>query len=442
MIKRKQRLCISGIVLLGGALSAQVQGAGFALIEQSASGMGNAFAGGAASAEDASTVYYNPAGMANLRSNQLLFAGHTILPQIKFSDGGSVLADGQPLTGDKTQDGGSDELVPNVYYVHGITPDLKFGLAINVPFGLAVKYDDNWIGRYHAVDSELKTVNINPSLAYQATEKLSLGVGVSVQTVDVKLSSAIDFGSLVLEPQQHDGFVSIKGDNHNNLSYGWNAGLLYEFTDATRVGLAYRSAIDHKIRGDADFTVPGDVSGITDSGLFVDSKASADVTFPQTLSLSAFHKYNDALAVMADITWTGWSAFDELRVKYDNSQQPDSVTTEDWKDAYRYALGVNYRMHPQWLLRTGIAYDETPVPNAQRRTPRIPDNNRTWFSLGLGYQANQSISVDFGYSHLWVQNADIHNEFETDVPQLKSTLNGSYKGSVDILSLQLIWNIK
>ena len=103
---------------------------------------------------------------------------------------------------------------------------------------------------------------------------------------------------------------------------------------------------------------------------------------------------------------------------------------------------MNYRMHPQWLLRTGIAYDETPVPNAQRRTPRIPDNNSTWFSLGLGYQANQSISVDFGYSHLWVQNADIHNEFETDVPQLKSTLNGSYKGSVDILSLQLIWNIK
>jgi long-chain fatty acid transport protein len=206
------------------------------------------------------------------------------------------------------------------------------------------------------------------------------------------------------------------------------------------VGVAYRSEIEHKIKGDADFTVPGTVD-ITDSGLFIDSKVSADVTFPQTLSLSAYHRY-DALAVMADITWTGWSAFQELRIKYDNPAQPDSVTTEDWNDTFRYALGVNYRTAPQWLLRGGMAYDETPVPNSQRRTPRIPDNDRLWLSLGFGYQASKALGVDFGYSHLFINNTDINNEFEASASDLRSTLHGTYESSVDIFSLQLTWTIE
>jgi long-chain fatty acid transport protein len=445
MPMRIKRLSLYVVVLWGGVLSAQVYGAGFALTDQSASSAGNAYAGGAARAEDASTVYFNPAGMTNLKAGaQLLAGGHVIEPTLKFTNDGSVLADtysGQPLTGDGTQDGGVPALVPNFYYVQGITPDLTAGLGINVPFGLAVKYDDNWVGRYNAVDSELTAVNFNPSLAYKVMDNLSLGLGVSVQTVEVKLSSAIDFGALILQPQQHDGFVSIKGDNNDNLSYGWNAGLLYQL-DRTRVGLAYRSAIDHKIKGDADFTVPGSVSSVTSTGLFTDSKVSTDVTFPQTLSLSAFHRYNDALAVMADITWTGWSDFNELRIKYDNPEQPDSVTTEDWKDTYRYSVGADYRLYPQWLLRTGIAYDQTPVPNAQRRTARIPDNNRLWWSLGLGYQVGESLSLDFAYSHLWVNNTEIHNQLETSVPALNATLNGSYEANVNIFSAQLVWNIQ
>ncbi|MGD8591519.1 MAG: outer membrane protein transport protein [Gammaproteobacteria bacterium] len=424
-------------------LSAQVQGAGFALIEQSASGMGNAFAGGAASAEDASTVFFNPAGMMNLKRIEVVLVGHAIMPTMKFTNQGSELAEtynGQLLTGDESQDGGNNAFVPNLYYVHGINQNLKFGLGINVPFGLSVTYDDNWVGRYHAVDSELETVNINPSLAFKATENLSLGFGFNVQTAEVILSNVIDFGALIREPQQHDGFAYIKGDNSDSLSYGWNAGLLYQPSNSTRVGVAYRSEIEHKIKGDADFTVPGTVD-ITDSGLFIDSKVSADVTFPQTLSLSAYHRY-DALAVMADITWTGWSAFQELRIKYDNPAQPDSVTTEDWNDTFRYALGVNYRTAPQWLLRGGMAYDETPVPNSQRRTPRIPDNDRLWLSLGFGYQASKALGVDFGYSHLFINNTDINNEFEASASDLRSTLHGTYESSVDIFSLQLTWTIE
>lgn len=441
-----KRLSLSAIVWGGAVLSAQVHGAGFALTEQSASGAGEAFAGGAASADNASTVYFNPAGMTNLKtSDQLLAGGHAIEPTLKFTNQGSVQADGStPLTGDSTQDGGVPALVPNIYYVRRISPDLSAGLGINVPFGLAVKYDDNWVGRYHAVDSELSTINVNPSVAYKATDNLSLGLGVSVQTLDVTLSSAIDFGAFLgqSQSQQHDGFVTIKGDNHDNLSYGWNTGLLYQWEDHTRVGLAYRSAIEHKIKGDADFTVPGVTSFLVDNGLFTDSKVSADVKFPQMVSLSAIHPYNDDLAVMADVTWTGWSAFKELRVKYDNPNQPDSVTTEDWKDTYRYSVGARYRLNHEIQLRSGLAYDQSPVPNAQRRTARIPDNDRTWFSLGVGYQAAKSLSLSFAYSHLWVKTTEIHNQLETSVPALNSTLNGSYESSVNIFSAQLVWNIQ
>jgi len=443
MLRGRSRLCVCVIVLSGVVLSAQVQGAGYALIEHSASGMGNAFAGGAAVAEDASTVFFNPAGMMNLKRVEVALAGHAIIPTMQFTNQGSELAEifnGQLLTGRDTQDGGHSAFVPNFYYVHGINPSLKFGLGINVPFGLSVKYDDDWVGRYHAVDSELETLNINPSLAFRVSDNLSLGAGVSVQTIEVILSNVIDFGALIPDPQQHDGFVYIKGDNSDSLSYGWNAGLLYELSNSTRFGLAYRSEIDHNVKGTADFTVPGTVSFLTSGGRFIDSEVTADVTFPQTVSVSAYHRYG-ALALMSDITWTGWSAFQELRIKYDNPEQPDSVTTEEWEDTFRYALGAHYQTAPQWLVRTGIAYDETPVPNAQRRTPRIPDNDRLWLSLGAGFQASKTLSVDFGYSHLFINDAEIDNEFEASAPQLKATLKGTYQSSVDIFSLQLNWNI-
>lgn len=435
---------MSAILISGSLLAAQVHGSGFALIENSGTGMGNAFAGGSANAEDASTVFFNPAGMMKIKSEQFVFVGHAIMPKAKFSNSGSELADsynGQLMTGDQSADGGQNALVPNIYYVRNIEPGLKFGLGINVPFGLSVKYDDDWIGRYHAVESELSTLNINPAIAYNASEKLSLGFGVSLISAEVILSSAVDFGALILQPQQQDGFVYIEGDNSGDLSYGWNAGLLYDVSGSTRIGIAYRSKIENTLTGTADFTVPGAMSSVTDTGLFTDSNLSSDVTFPDTLSLSTFHKYNESLEVMADITWTGWGSFRELRIKYDNPAQPDSVTTEEWKNTLRYAIGMNYRGYPKWVIRAGIAYDETPVPNSQRRTPRIPDNNRLWLSFGGGYQLNESMLMDFGYSHLSIRDVDIDNEFEASSPQLGSTLKGTYDSSVDILSLQLTWNL-
>jgi len=424
------------LALLSSGISTQAQASGFALIEFGGSGMGNAFAGASAVAEDATTVQFNPAGMTLLKGRQATGVLHAILPKAGFSNSGSTLADGTTALSGGEDDGGRNAFVPNFYYVMDVDDKMKFGLGINTPFGLATKYDDNWIGRYHAVESDVKTVNFNPNISYKVDDKLSVGFGVTFQYVDVILSSAVDFGSLLGAPQAVDGFVKFTGDNW---AFGWNAGLLYQFSNDTRIGLAYRSEVTQDVSGSSDFTVPLAAAPVLGTGAFVDSGISAEITLPQSVSASAYHDYDNKWAVLADITWTGWSSFEELRIKYDNTLQPDSVTTEDWDDSLRYSIGANYKMDDKLLLRGGIAYDQTPISNAERRTPRVPGDNRTWLSFGAQYVVDKNIVVDFGYSHLFVSKTQINNTFESSQAALAATITGDYDATVDIFSAQATW---
>lgn len=443
---------IPPLVLAAAAVSFSTQShaSGFALIENSASGQGNAFAGAAAYAQDAATVWFNPAGMMKLDKNEILVAGHYISPSSSFTNGSSVDGLGNPMSG-VNDDGGTDAFVANFYWVTDIREDMKFGLGVTTPFGLTTLYDDSWVGRYHAVESDLKTININPSIAYQVNEKLSIGGGINLMLADVTLTSMIDFGAVCYAalnpatcdaqgalPQQTDGFGDLTGDNFSDLSWGINLGLMYDFTPETRIGVAWRSETKVKAEGDAKFTVPAQAAFIQASGLFIDTGLRAEITLPQSFSVSLSHDINK-WQLLADITWTGWSSFEELRIKYDNPNQPDSVTTEDWNDTFRYSIGADYALNEKWILRGGLAYDETPVPSAERRTARIPGNSRTWLSLGGTYNINESFIVDVGYSHLFVDDTPINNTLESSIPTLNATLNGTYSSSVDILSAQLRW---
>ncbi|MGB5276723.1 MAG: outer membrane protein transport protein [Gammaproteobacteria bacterium] len=431
--------------------STQSHSSGFALIENSASGQGNAFAGAAAAAEDASTIWFNPAGMMKIKDDQILIAGHYIAPKSSFTNGNSVDASGTPLTG-PDDDGGIDAFVANFYWMMGLADNMKVGLGITTPFGLTTIYDDTWKGRYHAVESDLRTINFNPSIAYQVNDKLSLGGGVNLMLADVTLTSAVDFGALCYAalnpatctalgntPQGSDGFGDLTADNFSDLGWGLNLGLMYDFTPSTRMGVAWRSETKIKVDGDAKFKVPATASFAPSLGIFIDSGIKAEVTLPQSFSVSLAHE-RDKWTWLADITWTGWSSFQELRIKYDNPNQPDTVTTEDWNDTFRYSVGADYTLNTKWTLRGGLAYDETPIPNAERRTPRIPDNSRTWLSLGAGYTINSSFIVDVGYSHLFISDTPINNTLENTSCCLPATLNGTYTSSVDILSAQLRWN--
>ncbi len=447
MVKYSAIPTILVALLLNLPVISQSHAAGFALIENSASGMGTAFAGGSAIADDASTVYFNPAGIVRLSGEQALAASHIVIPQAKFKNQGSTaVIGGAPLSGGD-DDGGRNALVANFYYTLPIDDKLTFGFGLNAPFGLEITYDDDWVGRYHAVESNLLTLNFNPSIALKINDKLSFGFGISGQYIDVTLSSAIDFGSICfasfgpatcgllgVAPQQTDGFVKLTGDD---FSFGFNTGVLFQLNQSTRFGVAYRSEVQHTIKGDANFTVPGDAVFATATGRFVDTGLSAKVSLPQTISVSGFHEINKDIDIMADITWTGWNAFQELRIEFDNTLQPDSVTTEDWNNVFRFAVGAQYQLNNQWLLRTGFAYDESPVPSAERRTPRLPGTDRKWLSFGASYALKKNIRIDIGYAHLFISDIKINNTFESSVPTLEATLTGEYEATVDILSVQL-----
>jgi long-chain fatty acid transport protein len=312
-------LLISFIVSSGTAFAS-----GFALIEQGVSGLGNAYAGGAAIAQDGSTIFYNPAGMTRIPS-QFIGAANVIIPNFKFKNEGSTHLTGVPLVGGNGGDAGVTKVVPNLYFVKKINDQVSFGVGINAPFGLTTEYDQGWVGRYYAVKSELLTVNINPSIAYRFNEQFSIGAGLNIGYVKADLSNAIDFGTIGfglpgLTPQGNDGFVELKGDAWG---IGWNAGLLYELTKDTRVGLAYRSQVSYTLKGDAEFSnVPPIFNNVPSlQNLFKKSNIEAKLKTPDSLSLSFFHSFNPKWAIMGDVTWTNWRTFNELRIEFDYPYQ-------------------------------------------------------------------------------------------------------------------------
>jgi long-chain fatty acid transport protein len=378
----------SALMVMSGAASAS----GFALIEQSASGLGNAFAGGSAIAEDASTVFFNPAGMSRIDGKQIAVGVHAITPSAKYTS-----ASGVPSGGDA----GGTAYVPNIYYVMELKPGLKAGIGLNVPFGLETNYPLGWAGQSQAIKSKLEAINLNPSLSYQVNEALSVGFGVDYQHISGELSN---YGGAVL------GTSVVKGTDN---AWGYNLGALYNVDEKTRLGVAYRSAISYKLSGTVTTSLP-----------FANGPVTLDVKLPDSWSLSAVHKMNDTYEVMADISRTNWSTFKQVNV-VNSAGTSISNTIENWKDTMRYSVGATHHYNEQWSARAGLAYDEAPVKD-EFRTARIPDNNRTWLALGGQYKLNKDSAVDFGYAHLFVKNSTINS----------GPLVGSYKNKVDILSAQ------
>ena len=414
-------------------------GAGIAIMEQSPRWLGAANAGGAAAADDAATVYFNPAGLTRLPGRQASAGINLLLPSAHFRNEGSTNLTGQPLSGGEGGDPGSSAVVPNLYYSHRVNDRVTLGIGLYSPFGLSTEYDSTWVGRYYAVNSELTTLNINPAIACRITDKLSLGTGISAQYLKTELSNAIDFGTIFAAlgapgaaPQQNDGFVTFKGDSW---SWGYSVGGLYEFTESTRAGIVYRSRIDHTLTGSADFSA---VPSPNPTGRFLDTTVRADVTLPDSISVSLWHNFSREIAAMADITWTNWSTIDELRIRFGNPVESDAVTTVKWRDTFRYSVGAVYMPEP-WSFRAGVAYDESPVPDSSHRTPRVPDSDRIWIAFGIGYRMSGSITMDAAYVHLFVKDAEIRKT-ATGEDRLLGALSGSYAGSVDIVGIGISWN--
>jgi long-chain fatty acid transport protein len=437
-----------GIVLtvLVSVMPPLAHSAGYAVLEQSVTGLGRAFSGSAAVAEDATTLFFNPAGLTYLKRNELVAGLHFIDPKSKFIDENSRTSDnvgGAALTGSGNVDGGKNAFVPNFYYAHKINNKVTSGIGITAPYGLVTEYNDNWQGRYHAITSDLKTVNFNPSIAFKTSEALSLGFGLNLQYIDLTLSQAVDFGSICAAtvlagacgtPQGYDGLAKLTADDW---SWGYNLGLIYQLNDATRIAAAYRSKISHHLKGKGKFTLPDDanIATVASSGGFVNGNIDGKVDIPETLSVALHHEINSKWAVMADVTWTRWSRFQELVINSNDVERLNSSRDEKWKDVYRYGVGLTYQHDDKWTLRTGIAFDQSPISNTYR-TARIPGQDRTWLAFGASYNYTKDIAMDVAYSHIFIDNPSINERLD---PPLEHTLQGDYKSSVDIVSVQLRW---
>lgn len=465
-IRKPSLVLFSSLSLL--LISSTAYSAGFAIIESSASGMGKAFAGAAAAAEDASTVWFNPAGMTYLGKSlngksQITQAGHIVSVKSKFTDKGSQApaALNATLTGEN-QNGRSTAFIPNLYYVHPINERLHFGVGMNGPFGSKVPYDNDWIGRYQATTTDLLSINVNPSLSWKVNKKLSIGGGISAQYVKLKeLSAAVDSvavcrqAALAVAAQTNstslvdyctatypnaaqpetDTQSTLKGDD---VSLGYNFGLLYEPSKLTRVGLSYRSKIKHDVDGNIKFKLdPGLLPVIAATGTtrFENRDIKSSIELPDSLSFSVAHKVNNKLELLGDVTWTGWQSFDELRITETDGVSTVTVVPQEWEDVFRFSIGANYKYSDKLTLRTGLALDEEPIPSAKLRTPRIPGNDRTWLSFGARYQLNKKMNLDFGYSHLFLDETPIDNPGENGF-----AVRGLYDSSVDILSAQVNYN--
>ncbi|MFN0040076.1 MAG: OmpP1/FadL family transporter [Burkholderiales bacterium] len=432
MKSRFRKNTMNTFVLMAlGAMSGTAYAAGFALIEQNASGMGNAYAGASAVAEDASTVFFNPAGMSRLEGKQFAAAGHVIMLSAEFSGTGTrpVALGGPANTGGTGGDAGGTSVVPNGYFVMPLNDKMSFGVGLNVPFGLATKYEDSWQGRFQGINSDLQTVNINPAMSYKISEAVSVGAGINYQKLEVELTNASIAGPGV------EGRTKLVADDD---TWGWNIGMLFQVGIGTRVGVSYRSKMDYKLNGDVTTTVLATGAAVP-QGTF---SANAEVTLPDMISVSVVHSLSDDVQLLADLTSTRWSEIDQVLVKDSAGATRDALVL-NFDDAMRYSVGVNFKWNDQWTLKGGLAIDESPVKSAQDRTVRLPDNDRTWISLGGQRKLGSSSRLDLGYTHIFIKDADINftrAQLGLPAPVASSTVTGSYKGSVDILSIQYTMN--
>lgn len=421
--------------LMALAFSGVASAAGFQLLEQNASGLGNAYAGSAAVAENASTIFFNPAGMTQLQAREVSLGGTIVKTSFDFTNNGSSTG---TLSGNGN--GGTLGFIPNAYMSMALSKDWYVGLGLGAPFGMKTEYDDPWQGAAHGISFEIKTYNLNPSVAWRATDWMSLGFGLNWQRVEAEYIRRVATG--VAGVPAFNAFpASTVKLNLEDDSWGWNAGALFKLAPQTKLGVSYRSAVKYETKGKMETSGP---SAALNAGGSND--ASASIKMPDILVVSVTQGVGDRLELLGDVSWTGWSNIpkvDIMRTSGSRSGQVAQVLDTNFKDTWRFAVGANYKLDEAFKLKFGIAYDQTPVKDAEHRLTSLPDNNRTWFSAGAQWKASKTMTLDVGGAYLYVKDAEINNNQSTTgltaaaQSSNRGTVKGTYEDSAWILGAQL-----
>jgi long-chain fatty acid transport protein len=378
---------------------------GFYVPQQTAYGAGRANAGNAAMASEASTVFFNPAGMTRLQGSEVLVGVNIVTPSDEFSNRGTTLAapatagSAAPVAGGTGRNPGAPTPVASLFYVRQLSDEWWLGVGLTSPFGLRLEYDSDWFGRYDSIESELKTIDLAPSVAYQLSDRLSLGAGLNVQYADATLTNAVpNTLSPAAGTPESDGRSKLTGDS---VAFGFNVGLLWTLTPATRFGLHYRFKMDHDLDGE------NHIRGLSGALAAANGRfgTRTRLKLPDVLSAAVAHELGPRTTLLGEAQWFGWSRFDELQIRYDNGS-PSQVLPQGYRDTYTLSAGIEHRWRDDWTLRAGLQYDRTPTVDEFRNTA-VPDADRLWTAVGFSYRATNRAEITLAYQHVFFDQAEI-----------------------------------
>lgn len=418
----------SGAALLCAlATAGTAHASGFQVRETSGTLQGSSFAGMSTLTTDASTMFYNPGSVGQYRETTYS-AGTTLIIPVAKATGISAtngartsIAQSGGSYKDMAQDGG----VPNAHAVWKLNDEINLGVSVTSPWGLVTDNDSDFAGRFFGTTSKIKTINLKPVVAYRFDNGLSVGAGPQIQHFEASLSKAVpSLGGAVAE-----GNAEVSGDD---VGYGWSAGMNWEITHNTRVGLAYNSAIHHELKGDIKF----DSAAKALATPYTDRKVTAKVTTPESIAFGTSHQVNTQWTVMADAQWTNWNSIDSLVFRYDGLTNAVAASSDSSTDYYNWgtswfgAIGTRYQHDENWAFTAGAAYDETPI-KTRNRNVRLPDSDRYWVSLGTTYKVADWADVSLGYTHVFANSARVDH-----TSAILGNFSADYDAKVDIIALQ------
>lgn len=409
--KRKCKIYATVATLL---ISQQAGAAAFGLKEQSVTYLGTAFSGTASSSLDASSNYYNPAGLSELKTNQLLVSGVYVNGHTKLYNAVATSTTGAAVTiGNRPTKPKANGIVPGAHIAWRYNKDLVFGFSIASPFGLSTIYGANDMARYVAVKSKLVTVDLSPGFSYRINHNFSVGAALDILHTKATLSNL----TLIGVP----GFLS---NEASGWTAGYHLGVLYKPSDCTKMGLAYFSRFTPHVDGDViQNSIPGAVR----------TTVSGSLNLPDRLVYSVTHQYDEKWTAMADIEWDHWSRTKWLRLDYNTGQS--ALEYFYYRNTWRFAFGTNYKYSNCLLLKGGLSYEQTPT-NDVYRSARLPEGNRYWLGLGVDYTFNKYISLDVAYALIINKKSSV-NQRQVGTA---STLRGDYRNSANLFGVQLKWN--
>lgn len=388
---RFNRSLILAAVSLAALVSAQggAQAGAFALREQSATGQGESFAGVAAGSAGVSSMYWNPATITMAPGWQSEFHGTAIIPESKITPVYTIPA-GLSALG-PSGDIGLDAVVPASYTSYQVNDSLWVGLYSGAPFGLVTKPNSIWAGQLYARTTSVFSYEMMPTVGYKVNDWLSVGAGVRAQYFKVRYFSAI--GPTLASPSPLAASAGLEGDSWG---IGYSLGATLTPFAGTSIGIGFRSAVDQKLEGSFQyFGIP----------------IKANLTLPESVTVGLSQRITDAFTLNATAEWTNWSRLGFPRVTNGLTggllaQSP--YLPLDYKDGWFFSVGGEYRINPAWLVRAGVGYEISPI-EVETRTPRLPDSDRVWLSVGTTYNWSDQLSFDLAYTHIFsVGNTDIN----------------------------------